>query len=86
MVALVNSSIVVRFAPLDNFSHVAVYLEHPLLAVPPVLHGAHPHVLQGDDALGHILGRVLEVVETTVVQDEPATLPALPAAALMEKQ
>ena len=32
MVALHNSSIVVRFAALDNLSHVAVDLEHPLLS------------------------------------------------------
>ena len=32
MVALDNSAIVVRFAALDNLSHVAVDLEHPLLS------------------------------------------------------
>ena len=32
MVALDNSAIVVRFAALDNLSHVAVDLEHPLFS------------------------------------------------------
>ena len=32
MVALDNSAIVVRFAALDNLSHVAVDLENPLLS------------------------------------------------------
>ena len=32
MVALDNSAIVVRFAALDNLSHIAVDLKHPLLS------------------------------------------------------
>ena len=33
MVALDNSAIVVRFAALDNLSHIAVDLKHPLLSL-----------------------------------------------------
>ena len=32
MVALDNSAIIVRLAALDNLSHVAIYLEHPLFS------------------------------------------------------
>ena len=35
-------------------------------------------ILQRNDALGDVLGGVLEVVEASVTQDEPASLPILP--------
>ena len=81
MVPLDDSSLTVSLATLDDLRHVAVDLEDPLLAV-PLLQPANPHILQRDDTLGHVLRRVLKVVETTVVQHEPTALPALPTPTL----
>ena len=40
----------------------------------------HLDVFEGDDPLGRVLRGVLEVVEATVVEDEPPPLPVLPPA------
>ena len=86
VVALHHGPVGVSFAPLDHLaSRVAEYLKHPVLAI-LVWQRSHLDALQGDDALGAVLSSVLEVVEATVVQDEPATLPALPAAALRRQR
>ena len=81
VVPLHHGARAVGLAALDDVGHLRVDLEDKLLAV-LVLARPHPDVLQGDDALGHILGRVLEVVQALVVQDEPSSLPAFPVAAL----
>ena len=51
-----------------------------------LVQGPDPDVLEGDDALGHVLRRVLEVVEATVVQHEPAPLPGFPTSTLKNAQ
>ena len=84
MVSLDDSPIAVRFTSFDDFRHFSVDLEYKLLAV-TILHGAHADVLQRDDALGHVLCCVLEIVKTLVIQDKPPTLPAFPASALKWK-
>ena len=84
MIALYHGAIAIGLAPFDDLRHIAVDLEHKLLPV-AVLHPAHPHVLQRDDPLRHVLGRVLEVIQTTVVEDEPTPLPTFPASSLKRK-
>jgi len=84
MIALYHGTIAVGLAPFDDFRHITVDLEHELLPV-AVLHAADSHVLQGDDALRHILGGVLEVIQTTVVEDKPTPLPTFPASSLLHK-
>ena len=72
----------ISLAPFHHLAAgIAEDLKDPVL---PVLvgQGSHLHPLEGDDALGRVLGGVLEVVQATVVQDEPASLPVLPVAAL----
>ena len=84
MVPLDHRPTTISLTPLDNLIPFRVDLKGPLLAV-HVLHGAHAHILQRDDALWHVLCRVLEVVETAVVQHEPAPFPRFPTAALQKK-
>ena len=70
---------------LASFHHLAAGIAEDLKdPVLPVLvgQGSHLHPLEGDDALGGVLGGVLEVVEATVVEDKPASLPILPVSAL----
>ena len=70
---------------LASFHHlaagVAEDLENPVLAV-LVGQRAHLHPLERDDALGRVLRRVLEIVQTPIVQDEPTPLPVLPVPTL----
>lgn len=85
MVALHHGPIGISLTSLHSFtSRVAEDLKHPILAI-PVRQGAHFDALQGDDALGAGLCCVLEVVETPVVEDKPASLPILPATSLHRK-
>ena len=84
MIALYHGTIAVGLTPFDDLRHVTVDLEHELLPV-AVLHAAHSHVLQGDYALRHVLGGVLEVIQTTVVEDKPTPLPTFPASSLKRK-
>ena len=84
MVSLDHRPIPVSFTSFDDFRHFRVDLKHKLLSV-TILYGAHANVLQGDDALGYVLGRVLEIIKTPVIEDKPATLPAFPASALKWK-
>ena len=81
MVSLDHRPIPVSFTSFDDFRHFRVDLKHKLLSV-TILYGAHANVLQGDDALGYVLGRVLEIIKAPVIEDKPATLPAFPASAL----
>ena len=81
MISLHHRPGAVSLAALDNVSVVVEYLKGPLLAI-FVVQGADGHVLQGDDPLGRRLGRVLEIVETPVVENKPPSLPALPTSAL----
>ena len=81
MISLHHCPGAVGFAALDNVSVIVEYLEGPLLAV-LVVQGPHRHVLQGNDSLGRSLGRVLEIVETPVVENKPPSLPAFPTSAL----
>ena len=81
MISLHHSPGAVSLAALDNGSVIVEYLEGPLLAI-LVVQGSHGHVLQGNDSLGRSLGRVLEIVETPVVENKPPSLPAFPTSAL----
>ena len=83
MVPLHDGAPGVGLAPLDEAARLRVDLEAELVGGPGLLllHAAHPHVLQRDDPLGDVLGRVLEVVQAPVRQHEPPALPRLPAAA-----
>ena len=85
VVSLHHGAGTVRLAALHNVPRVGEDLQDPLLAVLGV-QGADAHVLQRDDALGRSLGRVLEVVETPVVEDKPPSLPALPASSLTTRE
>lgn len=81
MISLDNSSWTIRLAALDNLSWLVEDLKDPMFAV-LVIQGSHRNVFQGNDALRSCLRRVLKVVKTTIVQDKPPTLPALPTSAL----
>ena len=70
-----NLSLAVRLARLDELGAGGVQLEAMRLV--SILHLSHLNVLQRDDAEWLLVGRVLEVVETVVVQYEPPSLPAL---------
>ena len=84
MVSLDNSSIAVSFATFDDFGLLGIYLKHKLFAI-SIVHGSHSNVFQRNDSFRNVLRRVLEVVQATIVKDEPATLPSLPASALQHK-
>ena len=81
MIALYHGSIAVGLAPFDDFRHITVNLKHKLFSI-PVLYTSHSHIFQGDDTLRHILCSVLEVIQTTVVEDKPTPLPTFPAPSL----
>ena len=81
MISLHHSPGAVSLAALDDVPVIVEYLEGPLLAV-LVVQSPHGHVLQGNDSLGRCLGRVLEIVETPVVENKPPSLPAFPTSAL----
>lgn len=72
----------VRLARFDEVRTAAgVQLEAVLLlAIARLPHG---DVLQRNDAPGFFVRRVLEVVQAVVVEDEPATFPALVTTALL---
>ena len=84
MIALYHGSIAVGLAPFDDFRHITVNLKHKLFSI-PVLYTSHSHIFQGDDTLRHILCSVLEVIQTTVVEDKPTPLPTFPASSLKRK-
>ena len=81
MISLHHCSGAVGLAALDNVPVIVEDLKSPFFAV-LVVQGPHGHVLQGDDPLGGGLGRVLEVVQTPIVENKPPSLPALPTSAL----
>ena len=85
MVTLDHSSIAVSFATFDDFRHFGINFKNKLLPV-SILDWPDSDVLQGNDAFRDILGRVLEVVKTPVVKNEPTPLPSFPASALQQKQ
>ena len=77
VVSLHHSPLSVSLAALDDRVALGEELEAEGLAV-EVVNQPDLDVLEGDDALGHILGGVLEVVEAAVAEHEPPALPALP--------
>ena len=81
MVTLDHSSIAVSFATFDDLRHFGINFKNKLLPV-SILDWPDSDVLQRNDAFWDILGRVLEVVKTPVVKNEPTPLPSLPASAL----
>lgn len=70
-----NFSLAVRLARLDELGAGGVQLE--AMRLMSILHLSDLNVLQRDDAARLLVGRVLEVIETVVVQYEPPSLPAL---------
>ena len=86
MISLDHSARTIRLTSLDDIICLRVDLKGPLsLAVlAPVLHRPHSDVLQRDDALGNVLGGVLEVIQAPVVQDKPAALPGFPTSTLQK--
>jgi len=82
MISLNDCPIAVGLAPFDDFRHITVDLKHKLFPI-AILHTTDSHILQGDDTLRHILRSVLEVIQTTVVEDKPAPFPTFPASALL---
>ena len=81
VIALDYRSVAVCLATLDDLGHVAVDLKDKLFSV-PVVDAPHTNILQGNDAFGHVLRGVLEVVQTAVVEDKPTPLPTFPTSAL----
>ena len=82
MVVLYHGSVGICLAALDHLAaRVAEDFKDPVFAA-FVGEGTDLDTLKGNDALGAGLSSVLEVVETFVVENEPTSLPALPAAAL----
>ena len=84
MISLNDCPIAVGLAPFDDFRHITVDLKHKLFPI-AILHTTDSHILQGDDTLRHILRSVLEVIQTTVVEDKPAPFPTFPASSLHRK-
>ena len=84
MIALDNCSIAVSFATFDDFRLFRIDLKHKLFAV-SIIHRSHSNIFQRNDSFRDILRRVLEVVQTTIVKDEPTTLPSLPTSSLQQK-
>ena len=74
----------VSLTSFHDITGFVIDLEGPLLPV-LVIQRSDCDVLQRDDALGHVLCCVLEIVKTLVIQDKPPTLPAFPASALKWK-
>ena len=77
VVSLHHGPLGVSLAALDDRVALGEELEAESLAV-EVVNQPDLDVLEGDDALGHILGGVLEVVEAAVAEHEPPALPTLP--------
>ena len=77
VVSLHHGPLGVSLAALDDRVALGEELEAEGLAV-EVVNQPDLDVLEGDDALGHILGGVLEVVEAAVAEHKPPTLPTLP--------
>ena len=72
----------VSLARLDELGAGCVQLKAVVLL--PVLGLAYLDILQRNDATRFLVRRVLKVIQAVVVQDEPATLPALDAATCRE--
>ena len=81
MVSLDHSSIAVSFATFDDFRHFGIDFKHKLFSI-TILDWSDSDIFQGNDAFWDIFSRVLEIVETPVVKNEPTPLPSLPASAL----
>ena len=88
MISLDHSTRTVCFASLDNTICLRVDLKGPfsLAVLAAILNSSYSHVLQGDDALGNILGGMLKVIQATVVKDEPTALPGFPTSTLQKKR
>ena len=81
MVSLDHSSIAVSFATFDDFRHFRIDFKNKLFPI-PILDRSDSDIFQWNDAFWNIFSRMLEIVETPVVKNEPTPLPSLPASAL----
>ena len=81
MIPLHNSPTTVSLAAFDDLRLFRVDLEHKLFTI-AIIHGSHADIFQRYDSFWNILRCVLEVVQTTIVENKPTSLPSLPASAL----
>ena len=81
MIPLHNSPTTVSLAAFDDLRLFRVDLEHKLFTI-TIIHGSHADIFQRYDSFWNILRCVLEVIQTTIVENKPTSLPSLPASAL----
>ena len=81
MVTLDYGPIPVSLAAFDNFWKLRVDLKHKLFTI-TVIHRSDPDVFKRNDAFWDIFCRVLEVVQTSIVENKPTPLPGFPASSL----
>jgi len=84
MVSLHHSSTTVSLASFDHIRYLGIDFKVKLLPI-LLLTLANLDVLEGDDSLRNVFRGVLEVIEAAIVEDEPTSLPGLPAPSLLQK-
>lgn len=85
MVTLHHCPVPVSLATFDDFRQFRVNFKYKLFAI-TTLDRSNTDIFKRNDALWDIFCCMLEVVQTSIIENKPTPFPALPASSLQKKK